>query len=393
MEIPIIIVLTAASFVLLSIYIILYWKSYVPIPLNTDNAQHFGFKKDNTRLPSFSVVIITHDCDSLLEQLIKKLVAQQYPFFEILIVNNASTDGTNDVIKRATIEHPDIVRHTYLPQNRNGILHMSIATTLGVRAARNEWIILLKPTSFPKSELWIASIAHAILEGANICLGYNDYFGYDNSRWVRKAIRKRNKAQLLNFRAIFRGKCKPVECEGSNIVFSKKDFLKNGGYRHWLYLKTGHENLYITTNAPKGKTAFLTEPDSQVETILPPIEDLWKIERKLAVKSYKKFNMSTKLRRNHYTILGTVYVMSVLCMLASIYFTFFPLETDSSYSILKTAWLSADHEVFITIPCILLLLFVIISLIHYFFVINFYHRDRKRLYTPLRTDSSEIMTK
>ena len=71
MEIPIIIVLTAASFVLLSIYIILYWKSYVPIPLNTDNARHFGFKKDNTRLPSFSVVIITHDCDSLLEQLIK----------------------------------------------------------------------------------------------------------------------------------------------------------------------------------------------------------------------------------------------------------------------------------------------------------------------------------
>lgn len=389
MQIPITIIIISLSFVLLAIYLILYWISYVPIKTQNESTHT---KNEGKKMPSFSVVIITHDCDSMLERLINTLVTQEYNNFEIVVVNNASTDNTSDVIKRASIEHPSLVRHTYMPQNKNGILHMSIATTLGVRAARNEWIVLLKPTSYPKSRYWLSSIAEKIMEGANICIGYNDYYGYDNSTWVLKAIRWRKKAQILNYRAIMRGKCKPIECESSNLVFSKKEFMENGGYGRWLSLKNYHENPYITTYSIPHKTAFLTSPESQVETILPPIKELWDTEYKLIKKSHHKFSKTTKLRRSHYTILRTLYAISFCCMLVAIYFCISPLTTDSFP--LKDMYTYFIYPYNIpAIPLLLATTFVIITIIHCICKYRTQRRDNKNLYAPLITDPSDIISK
>ncbi len=390
MEIPAAIILVTVSLILLVVYIISYWTSYVPVRKDGVTTRRVD---GNTKLPSFSIVIVTHDCDSLLERLVNRLVEQVYPKFEIVIVNNASSDNTVDVIKRASIDHPSRVRHTYLPQNKNGTLHMSMATTLGIRAARNEWIVLLKPTSLPKSELWLASIANAITNGAEMCIGYNDYFGYDNAKWVRTAISQRRKAQLLNYRAVLRGQCKPIECEGSNVVFSKDEFFRNGGYGAWLALRDCHETPYVTTFAAKRKTAFLTAAESQVETILPPIEELWQVERRYAQKSYKKLSVSTKLRRKHYVMITMLYLLSMVCMALGIGFMYCPSPWDNSISVIREIGASTEGYVVLEIlPAIIILLFVIISLVHYLCKLHFRHRDYKRLYTPLCTNPSEIMS-
>ena len=375
MQIPVTIILLSLSIILLVIYIILHWLSYVPIPQQNEQPPLYKDKKD---CPAFSIVIITHDSDYMLEQLINNLVSQEYPNFEILIVNNASTDDTNDVIRRVTDQHPDLIRHTYLPQNRNGILHMAIATTLGVRAARNEWIILLKPNSFPKSALWLSSIAQAIKRGAKLCIGYNDYCGFDNSNWVSKAIKWRRKSQILNFRAINRGKCKPIETENSNLVFSKKSFLDNGGYGRWLSLKNFHENLYVTSFYKSKETAFLSSPEAQVETILPPIEDLWNTDRSIMKKSYHKFNFKTKLRRIHYTLIGCVYILAVFSILLSIYFTLYPLSIDNSSNFLDFSTTYYNIPIAITT---LTTAFIIISLIQFLCKIHYNSCDKAKLRT------------
>ena len=375
MQIPILIILLLLSFIFLIVYIILYWLSYVPI--NQKKMQPI-FCDDQKNCPSFSIVIITHDSDSMLERLIDNLVSQKYPNYEILIVNNASTDDTNDVIRRVTDQHPDLIRHTYLPQNRNGILHMAIATTLGVRAARNEWIVLLKPNSFPKSDMWLSSIAQAILSGKRLCIGYNDYYGLERSKWVKKAIRWRKKSQILNFRAIYRGKYKPIETESSNLTFSKEDFLNNGGYGRWLSLKNFHENLYVTTFYKSKETAFLFSPEAQVETMLPPIEDLWITDRNMMLKSYHKFSYKTKLRRMHYAFIGVIYILALINLLLGIYLTFCPLAIDNSYKLLDLTTTMYNIPIGITT---LTVAFLVISLIQYICIIHYNTRDKEQLKT------------
>lgn len=382
-----------AAIALLAIYIIVYWASYAAIPAQPahDNTQRTtsipNGAPTSSACPSISVVIVTHDSDHILERAIELVAAQDYPDFEILIVNNASSDNTNDVIKRHVQLHPGLVRYTFLPQNKNGILHEAMAVTLGVRAARKEWVLLLKPTSVPKSREWLRTFAEAIQRGYSLCIGYNQFYGYDNARWVRKTVRHLRKRQILNFRAIMRGQRKPIEAEGSNIAFRKDEFLTNGGYGKWLTLKNCHENLYATTYFPSGTTTFLTAPDAQVETLLPPILPLWQTELRMRKQAYRRFSLNTRLRRSHYSIISLLAFVSIITLLAGIALCLCPMDFDNSTIVSPEVVFLPD-----SLPAVPLYAlagaggFLLIAIIHLAIKAHHHRRDRKRLYSPLISD-------
>ncbi len=401
---PLSITLIIAALALLLIYIIIYWAGYTAVPVPPAHRDNSSLPQspeaitpdatspDSTNpeatnpeaLPGISVVIVTHDSDYLLERAIKQVVTQDYPNFEILIVNNASSDNTNDVIKRYAELYPGMVRYTFLPQNKNGILHEAMAVTLGVRAARKEWILLLKPTSVPKSREWLRTFADAIQRGYSLCMGYNQFYGYDHARWVKKNIRHLRKWQILNFQAINRGKRKPIEAEHSNIAFRKDEFLKNGGYGKWLTLKSYHENLYVTTYFDSGTTTMLTAPDAQVETILPPIPTLWQTEQRMKKQAYKRFSIKTRLRRSHYALISILAILSAIAFIAGIALCFYPPYFDNSATL-------SPYTVFLPVNLPAIPLYAIIGAggvililaLHLIIKVHHKHRDLKRLFAPL----------
>lgn len=388
---PISLILLASSLILLLIYIILYWRSYIPVkpmPLSQPTAQQNG---SSQQYPGLSVVIITHDADSVLQHTIDSVAAQQYPNFEIIVVNNASTDNTSDVIKRAAKQYPNLLRSTHLPQNRNGFLHMTIATTLGVRAARKDWIVLLRPSSMPKSLLWLQNIADAINQGYEMCIGYNQYYGIDQSAWEKRTIRWYRKRQILNYRAIFRGKRRPIEAESSNFAFRKQDFLDNGGYGRWLSLPNYHEHPYAATFSSLGKTAMLMQPDAQVETMLPPIRELWQTEYHQIRKAYRRLPRLAKLRRRYYTMLTMLLLVTEIALLTGVYFALFPLNDDTSASIVgQYMMLPQLPPIPIAAPCAFIV-FLALLLIHIIYKIHCISRDNKRLNTPLVSDPASLL--
>ena len=382
---PLYIIILSLSLILLLLYIILYWRSYVPVK----DAQP---QSTNEQYPGISVIIITHDSDSILQHTIDCVANQNYPDFEIVVVNNASSDNTNDVIKRAAKQYPTLLRSTHLPQNRNGILHMTIATTLGVRAARKEWIVLLRPNSTPKDGLWLSSIADAINQGYDMCIGYNHYYTIDKTKWERQATRWYQRRQLLNYRAINRGKRKPIEACCSNFAFRKQDFMSNGGYGRWLNLPNYHEHLYATTFATRSNCTMLMQLEAQVETILPPIQELWQTEQQQTRKAYRRLSRATKLRRCYYSVLSILYILAALVLILGIALAMWPLPIDNSASLIgdNCLWLNALPPIPIIAPCAAIV-FLAVSLIHLICKNHCRRRDNKLLNLPLVNDPSYIM--
>lgn len=391
MFLPISLITLCVSLVLLTLYIIIYWRSYVAIPAQGINEdERLATDTPDCLFPAITVVIITHDSDYMLEKMIDRVANQDYPNFEILIVNNASSDNTTNVIRQASVKYPQMIRDTYLPQNRNGILHTSIATTLGIRAARKEWIVLLRPNSAPKTNLWLRSIGAAIRDGHKFCIGYNDYYGYDNSPWTRRAKEWRRKQQILNFRAINRGGCRPIEAENTNIAFRKDDFFTYGGYGRWLSIKNYHENLYATTFVKSETAVMLTHADAQVETLLPPIYELWETDIKLIKRSYAKLSRATKLRRNFYTRLTILFVVSFLIMIAGLILSLdsCTLSIDNSLEIVPMAVEFTPGLSVTLIGLAATAIFLIASLVHYIYKVSRNNRDIRNITVPLTTDPS-----
>jgi glycosyltransferase involved in cell wall biosynthesis len=83
-----------------------------------------------------TVVITTYNREKLLKRAIDSVLAQTYPHWELVIVDDASTDGTSDLVKQYPDERIHYIRH---PQNRGS----SASLNTGILSSNKKYISIL----------------------------------------------------------------------------------------------------------------------------------------------------------------------------------------------------------------------------------------------------------
>ena len=120
----------------------------------------------------FSVIMTVFDNGNELEQHLPAFLTQQYePSYEIIVVDESSTDNTDDVLKMMKQQYPHLYS-TFLPKPDIHVTRKRLALTIGVKASKNEWIILSDIYSFPQSATWLQDISDNLVEESGIMLGY-----------------------------------------------------------------------------------------------------------------------------------------------------------------------------------------------------------------------------
>ena len=95
----------------------------------------------------FSVLIPTYNIATVVERAIRSAATQTLPPFEILVIDDCSTDGTPDVVRSLQREIPAL---RLLTTQTNG--GPSVARNVGLGAAAGEWIALLDGDDAWKTE-------------------------------------------------------------------------------------------------------------------------------------------------------------------------------------------------------------------------------------------------
>src|ERR1700752_2569448 len=88
-----------------------------------------------------SVVIPTYNRVRKVSSALESVLAQSYPSFEVILVDDGSDDGTREEIERLTGERPSsssAVR--YIFQSNQG---SSAARNRGIAEARGQWVAFL----------------------------------------------------------------------------------------------------------------------------------------------------------------------------------------------------------------------------------------------------------
>lgn len=215
------------------------------------------------KFPPVSVVVAAHDEEENLRQLLPLLLNQDYPSFEIIIVEDRSNDESYDFLLAETKTN-DKVKMVRVQQTPDHINSKKFALTLGIKAAKHEWVLFCDADCRPASDQWIQSMSVYFKDSAKIVLGYSPYT--TSPGWLNRFIRFDTiitAVQYVGFALIGM----PYMGVGRNLAYRKSLFLENKGFNDVNHVVGGDDDLFVNRHASRKNTAIALGSNTIVETI------------------------------------------------------------------------------------------------------------------------------
>lgn len=102
--------------------------------------------------PTVTVIIVNYNSGARLARALACLAAQRFSDFEVIVVDNASTDGSMAAIDRSAL------RLQVIANSKN--LGFAAANNQAAKVATGEWLAFLNPDAYPEPD-WLAQLMAA----------------------------------------------------------------------------------------------------------------------------------------------------------------------------------------------------------------------------------------
>ncbi len=162
----------------------------------------------DNKTSSFSAIMAVYEQASQLEANLPVFLTNTYESgYEVIVVDESSTDETDDVLKLFKQDHPNLYS-TFIPKPNPHITRRKLALSLGIKAAKNEWVIITSIENAPVYEEWLKELSGVIDSTTEAVAGYYlkkglrlQTFEDTDQTWslVVKAERKRRKISKRRF--------------------------------------------------------------------------------------------------------------------------------------------------------------------------------------------------
>lgn len=250
-------------------YVKYYSKTYIPQSTKEIN--------NNVKKQKVSVIISAENEAYRLQKLLPVLLEQDYPDFEVIIVNNGSTDETDYLIEDLKLKYDNLYA-TFLPKSPDKEFGFKkLALTIGVKASKGDILLFSEAYCVPMSNQWINSMVADLNNDPSkeVVLGvtsikkeksfFNRIARYDNLFFTMEYVAK----ALENnpFTGTFR-----------NVAFRKEKFFEVKGFASFLTLPNS-EDVFINKIVSKDNTSICLNQDSYTEWNVDSYA-LWRIAKK-----------------------------------------------------------------------------------------------------------------
>ena len=271
----------------------------------------FSFHKPKPLLPldglPISIVISAKDEAHNLIKTLPLIAGQNYPNFEVVVVNDNSTDDTEFVIKDCINRFPNI-RLVNLNSSVTNIHGKKFPLSIGIKAAAYENILLTDADCIPTSDQWLMKMARHYTGKKQMVIGYSTF--HKKVGLLNGMIHYDILHSAIQYFSYYLAKM-PFMGVGRNLSYTKSLFFDNKGFTSQYHLPYGDDVLFVNKVADYKICAIEYSPDAQ--TITRPKSH---IKSWVTIKSYR--NKAMKLFKHKHRFLLSVY--NILMPLVYIFF-------------------------------------------------------------------------
>ena len=232
-----------------------YWIVVMGAPLRAIRRS----KKQTPQPPleeGVSVIVCARNEAMNLRMYLQSLLEQDYPLYEVIVVNDGSQDATQEVLDEYLIKYPNL-RLSFVPIDARIISSKKLALTIAVKAAKYDILLLTDADCRPETKNWILEMSAPFSDKSiEVVLGYSPYFS--EHWWINDIIRYDTLFNGLHYlgRAFLKH---PYMGVGRNLAYRKSAFLSVHGFSGLLSFRAGDDDLLVNRlSTGKNTTAVLS---------------------------------------------------------------------------------------------------------------------------------------
>lgn len=207
--------------------------------------------------PPVTIVIAARNEEDNLFKNLPLILEQNYPKFEVIVVNHQSKDDSQHILKAFARDYQHL-KVINLEPNRHLKTGKKLPLTIAIKGAKYNHLLFTDADCIPASKLWLRRMAGSFKE-KQIVLGYGPYI--KQKGFLNKIIRLDTAMIGLNYLSSALGRV-PYMGVGRNMGYTKDLFLNSNGFKSHYALQSGDDDLFVQENASKRNYTVCLAHDS-----------------------------------------------------------------------------------------------------------------------------------
>ena len=286
-----------AAFVLIGFLNLLYYFGFFRFAFAASETSR------NDKNVPVSVIICAKNEAQNLRKFLPEIFSQNHSDFEVVVINDASTDDTLEVLEEFQKHEPKL-RIVNVQNNEAFWANKKYALTLGIKKAKKPYLLFTDADCRPETEFWLQEMTAHFETKASIILGYGGYFIKKRSL-LNKFIRFETLFTAIQYFSYARWGL-PYMGVGRNLAYTSEEFYRQNGFATHLHLRSGDDDLFVNGAANRENIALCFSAMGITRSI--PKESL----RSWFQQKRRHVSVAANYKKTHRLLLGTFYMSQLL---------------------------------------------------------------------------------
>jgi cellulose synthase/poly-beta-1,6-N-acetylglucosamine synthase-like glycosyltransferase len=239
-----------------------------------------------SRQPVTVIICARNESDNL-EAFLPSILEQDYPEYEVIVVNDCSEDNSYIILGNFLSKYPHLKVST-VNKDPKFTHNKKFAQFIGIKAAKNDLLIFTDADCKPESDKWLEGMSSHFDEKTDFVLGYGGYL--KDKGFLNKYIRYDTLTIAMQYLGMaIRGI--PYMGVGRNLAYRRSVFFNNKGFGLHNHVVSGDDDLLVNSLATGKNTVVEFSPETHTRSL--PCNELseWVLQKKrhLTTAPYYKF--------------------------------------------------------------------------------------------------------
>ncbi|NQD69139.1 glycosyltransferase [Sphingobacterium shayense] len=269
--------------------------------------------QENDFKPPISIIISAFNEQDNLRQFLPDILQQEYPEYEVIVVDDCSSDDTKWVLKEFISKYPERLKVIEIKEHIRLKNTKKFTLTMGIKGARYDHLLFTDADCQPINSRWISEMAGAFTKEKEIILGYSPYFKLPG--FLNKIIRFETTHTAMSYIS-YALKRNAYMAVGRNLAYKKSLFFKSKGFTKHMHIKSGDDDLFVNQNATRNNVNLAIHQNAHVYS---GPKETWKAYYR---QKARHSGASTLYKGRHKRMLAAqlvsallFYIMIVVCVL------------------------------------------------------------------------------